>query len=106
MEVADHRRGPEVPSGQIERVLRGHIQAGQPQPCLVLAPLRDRIGEHVELGQRHVEPQPEEGEPPLLFHWRRVPPGPLQPLDVAADLLPERPPPTDQVMIDSRLRRG
>jgi hypothetical protein len=68
--------------------------------------LRDRVGEQVELGQRHVEPQPEEGEPPLLFHRRRVPPGTLQPLDVPVDLLPERPSPAKQVVLDSRLRLG
>jgi hypothetical protein len=68
--------------------------------------LRDRVGEQVELGQRQVEPQPEEREPPLLHRWRRAPPGPLQPPDVAADLLPERPPPAEQVLLDAGLRRG
>jgi hypothetical protein len=68
--------------------------------------LRDRVGEQVELGQRQVESQSQERKPPLLFHRRRAPPGPLQPPDVAEDLPPERPPPADQVLLDSRLRRG
>lgn len=106
MQVTDHRRGPEVPSRQVERVLGGHVQAGQPQPGLVLAPLRDRVGEQVKLGQHQIEPQPQEREPALLFGWRRAPPGPAQPPDMAADLPSERPPVGDQVPLDSCLRRG
>ncbi len=96
----------EVPSRQVQCILGGHIQAGQPEPGLVLAPLCDRIGEEVELGQRPVELQPQEREPPLLFGGRCALPGPAQPPDVTADLRSELASPEDQVLLDARLRRG
>jgi hypothetical protein len=103
MEVADDRRSAEVPAGQVQRVLRRDVQSGQPQPGLVLAPLSYRVGEQVELGQRQVEPQAQEGEPPLLLGGCRTGAGPPQPGDVALDLPPEYPPPADQVTFDPRL---
>jgi len=103
VQVADHRRGAEVPAGQVEGVLRRHVETGQPQPALVLAPLRDRIGEQVELGQGQVEPQPQEGEPPLLLGGCRTGAGPAQPRDVVPELSPEHPPAADQVALDARL---
>jgi hypothetical protein len=105
VQVADHRRRTEIPAGQVERVLCGYVQARQPQPGLVLAALGDRVGEQVELGQRQIEPQPQECEPPLLFGRGRAGAGPAQPHDVAPDLPSERPPSGEQVTLDSRLRR-
>jgi hypothetical protein len=63
-----------------------------------------RIGEQVKLGQRQVEPHPQEGEPPLLLGCCRTGADPAQPRNVAPDLPPEYPPSADQVTLDSRLR--
>ena len=106
MQVADHGRGTEVPARQVERVLRRDVQARQPQPGLVLAPLGDRVGEQVEMRQRQVEPQPQEREAPLLFGGMRAGASSLQSPDVAEELTPQPPPPADQVTLDAHLRRG
>ena len=51
-EVADDLRLLEVRAGQAERVRRQHVEAREPDAGVVLAALRDQLGEQVELRQR------------------------------------------------------
>ena len=64
VEVADDRRRLVV-AGQRQRVGGDHVEAGQPHAGFVLAALRDDVGEGVELDQRDVELETQDGEAPL-----------------------------------------
>ncbi len=104
VQVADHGRWPEVVRSDVQGVGRGDIQPGQPHTDPMLTALGHDIGEQIELGQCQVEPQPDEGESPLLFLRRYRRTASTEPAHVPDDLSLQLHPAVDEVALDADLR--
>ena len=105
IEIADDRWRVIV-AGQRQRIGGDDIEAGQPHARLVLAALRDDVGEHVELGQHGIEPEAQDRETALCFLGGRLVAFAAEPGEIAPDHAPELAPAGEQEAVDRHLRGG
>src|SRR5579872_2556094 len=107
VQITDHRRRLVI-IRELQCVRGYHVQARQPDSCVVLASLGRHNGEYIELRQHHIELQPYGSEAPLYFRRSSsvLPAFFLEPMDELEHLLPELPPSAGQVTLDGGLRHG
>ena len=105
MQVADDRRRLIAGFPQPQCVLGGEIEAGQPDAGRGVAALAERLVEQVELGQRGIEAEPQQGEPALHLRGRSAAARPADPGDEVPHLRAEPAATASQVVLDGGRRR-